>query len=78
MAKEWKVFASDNCPNCGNNLEVLSDCPEEKDTEFEQWFIDGEKVRCCSECGFESALSVDDGEAWIQEGNISELSAEDD
>lgn len=70
MEKKWKIFAGEDCPNCGDNLEVLSESPEENDTDFEQWFTDGEDVRCCSECGFKSAVSVsDDGEAWVQDGN---------
>lgn len=74
MGKEWKILAAESCPNCGDNLEVLSDSPESNDTEFEQYFTDGEEVRCCAECGFKSAISVDDGEAWVQDGNIDELS----
>lgn len=77
MQKEWKIFAAESCPNCGDNLEVLSESHESNDTEFEQYFTDGEEVRCSAECGFKSAISVDDGEAWIQDGNIDELSADE-
>jgi len=31
-------------------------------------------VRWCAKCGFKSAISVDNGEAWVQDGNIEELS----
>lgn len=75
MVKEWKIFAAESCPNCGDDLEVLSD--KENDTEFEQFYADGEEVRCCAECGFKSSISVDDGEAWVQDGNIDELSSDE-
>lgn len=74
MGKEWKIFNAESCPNCGDYLEVLSDSHESNDTEFEQYFTDGEEVRCCARCGFKSAISVDEGEAWVQDGNIEELS----
>ena len=77
MEKKWKIFAAESCPNCGDNLEVLSDSPESNDTEFEQYFTDGEEVRCCAGCGFKSSISVDDGEAWVQDGNIDELSEDE-
>lgn len=73
-SKKWKRFHAESCPNCGNNLEVFSESPESNDNEFEQYFSDGEEVRCVSECGFKSAISVDSGEAWVQDGNIDELS----
>lgn len=72
MQKEWKIFAAENCPNCGDNLEVLSESHETNDTEFEQFFLDGEEVRCCAECGYISTISVDDGEAWVKDGKFEE------
>jgi hypothetical protein len=78
MKKQWKIFASESCPNCGDNLKVLSSSLESKDTEFEQWFSDEEEVECCGACGFKSAISVsEEGDAWIQDGNIDELSIND-
>lgn len=71
MTKEWKKFHSEECPNCGSKLEVLSDC--RKDTEFEIWVNDGDEVRCEDGCGFISAISADEGEVWVQDGNINEL-----
>lgn len=76
MKKEWKMIIGENCPNCGDNLEVLSECLEKDDTDSGQWFVDGEDVKCCGDCGFESAISVVDGEVWIQDGNINELNDE--
>lgn len=29
--KKWKAFPNDNCPNCGDALEVFSEIPEEED-----------------------------------------------
>ena len=45
MTKQWKIFPAEDCPNCGSEVEVLSECPEEKDTEFDVYFMDGEKTR---------------------------------
>ena len=74
MEKKWKIFHGDNCPNCGDALEVFSECPEEEDTVFETLVYDGEPVRCMAECGFESCTEVtEDGNAYVQEGNIEEL-----
>lgn len=71
--KNWKIANWENCPNCGDEIEVLSECPEEEDTEFEQWFGDGEECRCAAKCGFVSCVSADENGAWMQEGNIDEL-----
>jgi hypothetical protein len=74
MEQQWKILTLENCPNCGDELEVFSASLEKNDTNFVQCLSDGEAVRCISQCGFKSALSVDDdGEAWVQEGNINEL-----
>ena len=73
MEKEWKVFQNYDCPICGSQIEVLTECLESNDNEFEEFFTDGDEARCASECGFISAISVSDGEAWIQDGNMDEL-----
>mgnify|MGYP007017524116 CR=1 FL=1 len=73
MKKEWKVFESESCPNCGDAVKVLSQCPASNDLKDEQWFADGEEVRCCADCGFISSISADDDGVWIQDGNIDEL-----
>lgn len=76
--KKWKLFPSDNCPNCGDAVEVLSEAPEDADTDFQVNVFDGEEVRCAALCGFESCISVsEDGAAYVQEGNISELEDDD-
>ena len=76
MTKEWKLFPC-QCLNCGDRIEVLSECLEENDTEFEVFVNDGDYVRCESECGFISAISADEGEVWVQDGNINELEETD-
>lgn len=73
MEKKWKLWNSENCPNCGDGIEVLSECPEEDDTEFEQYLMDGEDCRCSAECGFLSCVSADEEGVWMQDGNIDEL-----
>ena len=74
MEKKWKVFPGDNCPNCGDAIEVLSECAEEKDTDFETFAFDGEDVKCMANCGFESSIVVtEEGSAYVQEGNLEDL-----
>ena len=73
MKKEWKLFVAESCPNCGESLEVLSACLEGDDTDFEQFFMDGDDVRCMVGCGFLSSMSADGEHAWVQDGNINEL-----
>lgn len=60
-AKQWKYFEFEQCPKCGNDVEVLTDAPL-------GYVQDGDKVRCVdAECGFKSCTSVDDEEIWIQD-----------
>lgn len=77
MEKKWKLFYSGDCPNCGNDLEVYSEIPEEDDDEDGTYVFDEEEVRCVS-CEFKSCITLSDyGEASIQEGNLNELNNED-
>lgn len=73
MKKEWKIFNATCCPNCGDDIEVLSECLTKDDTATKQWFIDGEEVRCVSKCGFKTSISADEAGVWLQYGNIDEL-----
>lgn len=73
MKKNEKTLMSDECPNCGGDLIVNTYCLEEEDDEIEQWFFDGDDVRCEDDCGFISCMCVDDLGAWVQDGNIEEL-----
>ena len=59
--KQWKYFEFEQCPSCGNDVEVLTDTPE-------GYVQDGNEVRCVdANCGFKSCVSVDDEEIWIQD-----------
>ena len=59
--KEWKYFEFEQCPACGNDVEVLTSAPV-------GYVQDGDAVRCVdTKCGFKSCLSVDDEEIWIQD-----------
>ncbi len=73
--KEWKLFEGGACPNCGNDLEVLSAIPASKDDERGVLVYDSEAVRCV-ECQFKSAVSVDEDHAYVLDGNIDELTDE--
>ena len=67
MVPKWKILNNEFCPNCGEELEVLSECPAEEDQDYQQWLCDGEKVRCTAKCGFESKVFIyDDGEVIVQ------------
>jgi hypothetical protein len=60
-SKEWKYFEFEQCPSCGNDVEVLTDAPA-------GYVQDGDAVRCVdANCGFRSSVSVDDEEIWIQD-----------
>lgn len=73
MAKYKKHLVCEDCPNCGDSLYVFTDCGEENDTEFEQFVQDGDLVKCAGNCGFESAMDVDENGAWVQDGNLEDL-----
>jgi hypothetical protein len=75
MAKIEKIFMADHCPNCGDSLIVTTTCGEQNDTEFEQYYYDGDHVRCAADCGFISSVSInEDGAcAYIADGNLDEL-----
>lgn len=57
---ETKIFQSEKCPECGNMLEVFTNCQEKNDNEFEVFFNDGDKVNCYLKCGFESTITVNE------------------
>lgn len=73
MGKKWKIFIGGDCPNCGGTVHVLTDCVEEKDSEFEQWFRDGDIAECYDDCGWKGGVSCDGENVWLQDGNIDEL-----
>jgi ribosomal protein S27AE len=75
MVKYEKIFIDDSCPNCGANLIVTTTCGRANDTEFEQYYYNGDDVRCAAGCGFASSVSInEDGAcAYIADGNLDEL-----
>ena len=77
MSKE-KIFYGESCPNCGDDLIITTMCSESADTEYEQFFYDGDTVRCAADCGFISTVSIDEDDgAYIADGNIDELPTEE-
>lgn len=73
--KKWKLFEGGGCPNCGNDLEVFSECLQENDGDGNPLVYDGEDIRCVA-CKFRSATNVDENGASVQDGNIDEISKE--
>ena len=57
--KTWKYFNLEQCPKCGNDLEVLTDQPE-------GYICDGDDIRCV-ECDFVSSVSAAADEIWVQD-----------
>jgi len=60
--KKWYEIPSDfdQCPNCGNDLEVFSD---ENPNDNGGYYFDGDEVRCLGRCGAKLQISVvDDGD----------------
>lgn len=59
---KWQPYEHEDCPDCGGALEVFS----EGDT-----VSDGAPVRCMETgCQFKSAISIENGESWIQHVNV--------
>lgn len=67
-----KIFWEE-CPNCGADLIVHSECDPINDTSTLMYFSDGDEVVCSENCGYISSISADDENAWLQDGNIDEL-----
>ncbi len=68
-----KEFPSEDCPNCGSELIVKTDCSPSDDNDFENFFNEDDEVTCSLLCGFKSIISVSDGEARVQDGNRNQL-----
>lgn len=56
--KTWKYFEYEQCPQCGKDLEVL--------TEPGGDVCDGDAIECVG-CDFNSRVSVDEGKIWVQD-----------
>lgn len=68
--EQWYLLSED-CPNCGESVEVLTDANQQ--SEFETFAFDGDKVRCSNKCGFETIAIVHGDELGIMDGNIEKL-----
>jgi hypothetical protein len=73
MKKEWKNYILEDCPNCGDGLKILSECPASEDPPNYLTAVDGEEVRCCADCGFISCVSADEDGISVQDGNLEKL-----
>ena len=74
--EQFKKIFWEECPNCGAELIVTTECDPKGDTGTAIWFCDGDEVVCGDNCGYVSAISADDGGVWLQDGNIDELEIE--
>lgn len=53
--REWKTISWEECPCCGNSVQVLTDCDEPDHV------CDGDPAQCCnSECDCSGTCIVDD------------------
>jgi hypothetical protein len=63
MKKEWKdIEWSDECPECGSSVEVLTNCNESNQA------YDGDRARCTS-CHAGGWVSADGEKAYINWSN---------
>lgn len=69
--REWKYLDLDECPKCGNSLQVYTDGNH-------GLVYDDDEVRCV-ECPFRSGICVEeDGRVWVQDGNRDEFEIEEE
>ncbi len=59
MKPQWRLVDWENCDECGDAVECLTDC-EELDEEGKIQFWDGDKCRCMS-CGTKGTMIADGG-----------------
>ena len=55
--KEWIFCECEQCPECGNDIEVLTSQPG--------YVSDDDEIRCV-QCDFRSSVSVDDEEIYVK------------
>lgn len=56
--KSWKEFKGEDCPACGDGVEVLTD------SDKQDYFYDSDESRCTG-CGLKGWVTADDGAAWL-------------
>jgi transcription elongation factor Elf1 len=59
--KAWRHTDIDQCPRCGSDLEIFTNAPVDE-------AFDGDDARCV-ECGFYSAMTVDEYGAGVQDND---------
>jgi hypothetical protein len=69
MAKKKWIDWSDQCPNCGDAVEICTDA--EQDNIFPVAY-DGDAAKCVS-CKWEGGVMVDEGVARLDDGNLDKL-----
>jgi hypothetical protein len=67
--KKWIDWKNEDCPNCGNGVEVCTDAQQE---DIFPVAYDGDAAQCNS-CGWEGNLIVDEDGARLNGGNLDEL-----
>lgn len=67
--KKWIDWKNDDCPNCGDGIEVCTDA--EQDNIFPQAY-DGDLAKCNS-CKWEGNVVCDERGARLSEGNLEQL-----
>ena len=62
MVKKWRYLDIEDCPNCGNALEVLTSADE-------GYLTDGDEVRCVGQCDDKLIMyiSADDDSCYVSE-----------
>ena len=58
MTKQWKPLEWDDCPTCGDGMEVLTDSVKDGSA------YDGDEVRCTG-CGWPGNVRVEEDDSWI-------------
>jgi DNA-directed RNA polymerase subunit RPC12/RpoP len=62
MKKQWKTLIVEDCPECGDELEVFTEASHDES------LTDGDDVRCVV-CGFRSYLFVDEHSIYVVDDN---------
>ncbi len=60
--KEWKTLITEDCPECGDELEVFTEASHEGT------LAEGDDVRCAA-CMFRSYLFVDEHSIYVVDEN---------
>lgn len=62
--KQWKILRGENCPECGSDIEVLTDASEVNA------FYEDDQARCTLVCGVTGQVSANDDDiAYVNFNN---------